>query len=191
MAYTNAEEVELFLNGRSLGRKRKGVALLAIPVGQKISDDLRFLTKHRIVWQVPYAPGALEAVAYNGGKPVATKEVKTAGAPARLTLEPDRARIRADGEDLSFVTVRVEDAGGTLVPGADNLVRFTVEGAGRIAAVDNGNAASLEPFQADRRQACSGLALLSVRSKRGEAGAIRVTATSDGLGAAGAVLRAE
>ena len=77
------------------------------------------------------------------------------------------------------------------MPGADNLVRFTVEGAGRIAAVDNGNAASLEPFQADHRQAFNGLALLVVRSKRAEAGPIRVTATSEGLGAAGAVLRAE
>ena len=191
MAYTNAEEVELFLNGQSLGRKRKGVELFAIPVGPKISDDLRFLTKYRIVWQVPFAPGTLKAVAYAGGKVVATREVKTAGAPARVVLEPDRARIRADGEDLSFVTVRIEDADGNLVPGADNLVRFTVEGAGLIAAVDNGNAASLEPFQADRRQAFSGLALLVVRSKRGEAGPIRVTATADGLGTAGAVLRAE
>jgi beta-galactosidase len=92
---------------------------------------------------------------------------------------------------LSFVTVRVEDAQGTPVPGADNLVRFAVEGAGRIAAVDNGNAASLEPFQADQRKAFNGLALLVIRSMRGQPGAIRVTATSDGLAQAGAVLRAE
>ena len=78
--------------------------------------------------------------------------------------------IRADGEDLSFVTVRVEDAEGNLVPGADNLVRFTVEGAGRVAAVDNGDPASLEPFQAKERKAFSGLALLVVRSNRGGLG---------------------
>ena len=191
MAYTNAEEVELFLNGQSLGRKKKGAELFAIPVGKKISDDLRFLTKYRIVWQVPYATGTLKAVAYTGGRPVATTEVKTAGAPARVVLAPDRARVHADGEDLSFVTVRIEDADGNLVPGADNLVRFAVEGAGRIAAVDNGNAASLEPFQADHRKAFGGLALLIVRSKQGEKGEIRVTATSDGLSGAGAVLRAE
>ncbi len=191
MAYTNAEEVELFLNGQSLGRKKKGVELFEMPVGPKISEELRFLTRYRLVWQVPYAPGTLKAVAYSGGKAVATTEAKTAGAPARLLLEPDRSRIRADGEDLSFLTVRIEDADGNLVPGADNLVRFAVEGAGRIAAVDNGNAASLEPFQADHRKAFGGLALLVVRSKRGEAGPIRVTATSDGLGAAGATLRAE
>jgi beta-galactosidase len=191
MAYTNAEEVELFLNGQSLGRKRKGVELLVLPVGEKISEELRFLTKYRIVWQVPYAPGTLKAVAYAGGKAVATREVRTAGAPARVVLEPDRARIRADGEDLSFVTVRIEDANGNLVPDADNLVRFAVEGAGRIAAVDNGNAASLEPFQAEHRKAFNGLALLVLRSKRGEPGAIRVTATSDGLAQAGAALIAE
>ena len=191
MAYTNAEEVELLLNGQSLGRKKKGAELLVIPVGQKISDDLRFLTKYRIVWQVPYAPGTLKAVAYTAGKPVASAEVKTAGAAARVVLAPDRTKIRADGEDLSFVTVRVEDGDGNLVPGADNLVKFAVEGPGRIAAVDNGNAASLEPFQADQRRAFSGLALLIVRSKRGERGEARVSATSDGLAGAVVVLRVE
>jgi beta-galactosidase len=190
MAYTNAEEVELLLNDRSLGRRRKGEPFV-MPVGQKISDDLRFATRYRLVWEVPYAPGVLKAVAYTGGQPVATMEVKTAGAPARVVLSPDRVKIRADGEDLSFVTVRIEDADGNLVPGADNLVRFAVEGAGRVAAVDNGNAASLEPFQAGERRAFSGLALLIVRSKRGERGEIRVTAASDGLAGAGAVLRAE
>ena len=190
MAYTNAEEVELFLNGQSLGRKKKGEPFV-MPVGQKISDDLRFTTRYRLVWEVPYAPGALKAVAYAGGKPVATTEVKTAGAAARVVLAPDRTKIRADGEDLSFVTVRVEDGDGNLVPGADNLVKFAVAGPGRIAAVDNGNAASLEPFQADQRRAFSGLALLIVRSKRDERGQVRVTATSDGLAGAVVVLRAE
>jgi beta-galactosidase len=190
MAYTNAAEVELFLNGRSLGRKTKGEAYV-IPVGKKISDDLRFTTKYRLVWEVPYAPGTLKAVAYSGGKPVATTEVRTAGAPARVALAPDRTTLHADGEDLSFVTVRIEDAGGKLVPAAENLVRFHVVGAGGIAAVDNGNAASIESFQADHRKAFGGLALLVVRSKRGETGPIRVTAASEGLAGADAVLRAE
>ena len=190
MAYTNAEEAELFLNGRSLGRKRKGEPYV-IPVGKKISEELRFTTKYRLVWQVPYEPGTLTAVGYAAGKAVVSSELKTAGAPARVVLVPDRARIRADGDDLSFVTVRIEDAGGTLVPDAANLVRFTVEGAGRIAGVDNGNPASLESFQARERQAFSGLALLIVRSNRGVSGSIRIQATSDGLTAAGANLRAE
>ena len=190
MAYTNAEEVELFLNGRSLGRKRKGEPWV-MPVGEKVSRDRTFTTKYRLVWEVPYEPGTLKAVAAVKGKAVATAEVKTARAAARVVLQPDRTTIRADGEDLSFVTVRVEDAAGTLVPGAENLVRFAVQGPGRIAAVDNGNAASLEPFQADRRKAFSGLALLVVRSKAGENGQILVTAASDGLAGARAAIRTE
>jgi beta-galactosidase len=190
MAYTNAEEVELRLNGRSLGRRRKGEEWV-MPVGEKISEDRTFTTRYRLVWEVPYEPGALEAVALRGGEPVARAAVRTAGAPSRLVLEPDRMTILSDGEDLSFVTVRVEDAEGNLVPDADNLVRFAVDGAGRIAAVDNGSPASLEPFQARQRRAFSGLALLVVRSNRGVRGSIRVEATSEGLAAAGATLRAE
>jgi beta-galactosidase len=190
MAYTNARDVELFLNGRSLGRKTKGAEPFVMPVGKNVSDDLRFSSRYRLVWQVPYAPGVLKAVAYADGKAVATTEVKTAGPPARVTLAPDRSLIRADGEDLSFVTVRVEDRDGDLCPSADNLVRFRVEGAGRIAAVDNGNAASVESFQASERKAFNGLALLIVRSKRGEAGIVRIAATSDGLAPAETSLRA-
>jgi beta-galactosidase len=191
MAYTNAEEVELFLNGRSLGRKRKGAPPVEIPVGKKISDDLRFLSKYRILWSVPYAPGTLRAVAYTGGQVVARSEVKTAGKATRVVLVSDRSRIRADGEDLSFVTVRIEDAAGTLVPDAADLVRFSVSGAGRIAAVDNGDAASLEPFQASQRKAFNGLALLIVRSSRDQKGSIRVMATASGLASADLTLLAE
>ena len=190
MAYTNAEEVELFLNGRSLGRRKKGEPY-SIPVGKKISEDLRFTTKYRVVWEVPYAPGTLTAVAFTGGQTVASAEVRTAGAPARVVLVPDRTTLHADGEDLAFVTVRIEDAEGNLVPDAENLVRFAVEGAGRVAAVDNGNPASLEPFQAKERKAFSGLALLVVRSNRGVSGSIRVQAESAGLLPAGVLLKAQ
>ena len=96
--------------------------------------------------------------------------MRTAGPPARVRLIPDRSRIQADGDDLSFVTVRIEDKDGNLCPAADNLVRFNVTGAGTIAAVDNGNAATVEPFHADRRKAFNGLALLIVRSKQGQPG---------------------
>jgi beta-galactosidase len=183
MVYTNAEEVDLLLNGRSLGRKKRGEAYV-LPVNQKVSNDLHFTTKYRLVWQVPYQPGTLEAVAYTGGKPVAKSVVKSAGAPARITLAPDRAAIRADGDDLSFVSVRVEDKDGNLVRNADNLIRITIEGKGSLAAVDNGNAASVESFQAPQRKAFSGMALVVVRSRRGDPGAIEVKAESDGLTAA-------
>jgi beta-galactosidase len=120
-------------------------------------------------------------VAYQNGKQVAVDEVRTAGAPAKVKLAADRAVIQADGDDLSFVTVRIEDQHGNLCPMADNMVHFDVTGAGTIAAVDNGNAATVEPFQADHRKAFSGMALLIVRSKAGEIGRIKVVATSEGL----------
>jgi beta-galactosidase len=191
MAYTNAEEVELVLNGRSLGRRRKGAETVEIPVGRKVSDDLRFQSKYRLMWQVPYAPGTLKAIAYSGGQAVASDEVRTAGRAARVVMAPDRSRIHADGEDLSFLTVRIEDAEGNIVPDASDRLRFAVTGAGRIAAVDNGNAASLEPFQGGERKAFSGMALLVVRSKRDEKGEIQVTAAATGLASARAVLTAE
>lgn len=188
MAYSNADEVELFLNGKSLGRQKRFGEPVEIPVGPNISADRKFSSKYRLVWRVPFAAGTLKAVAYRGGKQVAVDEVRTAGAPAKVKLTADRAAIHADGDDLSFLTVRVEDKDGNLCPMADNLVRFTVSGAGTIAAVDNGNAATVEPFQANQRKAFNGMALLIVRSKA-EAGAIHVTAASDGLTEASAELR--
>jgi beta-galactosidase len=162
-----------------------------MPVGQNVSEKKTFGTKYRFLWQVPYQPGTLRAVAYRGGKQVAADEVRTAGAAARVRLIPDRNTIHADGDDLSFVTVRIEDANGNLVPGSDNLVRFSVAGPGTIAAVDNGNAATTEPFQASERKAFSGMALVIVRSKPGEAGRIRLSASSAGLAAAEAAISAQ
>jgi len=181
MAYSNGDEVELFLNGKSLGRKKRFSEPVEIPVGNNISPDHKFSTRYRLLWQVPYQPGTLKAVAYQGGKQVAVDEVHTAGVAAKVRLIADRGAIQADGEDLSFITVRIEDKDGNLVPGADNLVHFTVTGAGSIAAVDNGNAATVEPFQANQRKAFSGMALLVVRSQKGQKGSIHITATSDRL----------
>jgi beta-galactosidase len=202
MVYSNGDEVELLLNGQSLGRKKRYSEPVALPVGRNVIggvgrtadkdliQDGKFLSKWRLEWQVPYAPGWLKAVAYQGGKQVAVQLMKTAGAPAQVKLIPDRSLIAADGDDLSFVTVRIEDKDGNLCPEADSQVHFNVTGAGTIEAVDNGNAATVEPFHADQRKAFNGLALLIVRSKRGQAGAIHVTATSDGLTQASAELTA-
>jgi beta-galactosidase len=139
------------------------------------------LTPWRMVWPVPWEPGTLRAVAYSGGREVASTEVRTAGRPARVSLEPDRTELVADGRDLSFVTVRIEDEDGNLCPLADNLVRFEVEGPGHRRAVGNGNPATLEPFQADERHAFGGLALLIVQSEREHPGTVRIKARSEGL----------
>ncbi len=171
--FTSGDEAELFLNGRSLGRKSRGPF------------------EYRLRWDdVVYAPGTLEAVSYKNGQRWASDVVKTAQAPARLEVQPDRSEIRADGRDLSFVTVRVVDQGGVLVPRADNRIRFTVDGPGEIAATDNGDPTSFEPFQAPERKAFSGLCLVIVRAKPGRSGRILLTATSDGLRAGTASITA-
>ena len=181
MVYSNGDEIELFLNGKSLGRKKRFSEPVELPVGPKVSADGKFLSKYRLLWQVPYQAGVLKAVAYRDGKEVAIDEVRTAGPPAKIELVPDRSLIQADGDDLSFITVRIEDKDGVLCPVADNEVNFTVTGEGQIAAVDNGNAATVEPFHASSRKAFNGLALLIVRSSSGEPGKIHVAAASPGL----------
>jgi len=181
MVYSNGDEVELFLNGKSLGRKKRFSEPEVLAVGPNVSGDGKFTSKYRLMWEVPFAPGTLKAVAYQNGKQSAVDEVRTSGVPAAIKLLPDRAVIHSDGDDLSFITVRVEDKDGNLCPMADNLVQFDVTGPGSIAAVDNGNAATTEPFQTDHRKAFNGLALLIVRSRSGPPGEIHVAATSENL----------
>lgn len=160
--YSNADEVELFLNNRSLGIKKKQ------------GEDLH------VMWRVNYMPGALKAVSRKNGKTVLTSEVKTAGVPAKIELIADRKAIKANGEDLSFVTVRILDADGNLVPRADNLVQFKIDGDAFVASVDNGDPVSHEPFKADYRKAFNGLALAIIQAKE-KTGKVKLTATSAGL----------
>lgn len=162
--YTSGDEGELFLNGKSLGRSKKG----------------KF--EYRLRWDdVIYEPGTLKVVTYKNGRPWATDEVSTAGAAARLTLIPDRRRIAADGKDLCFVTVVVQDAQGRTVPRAHPRISFTVDGPGQIVATDNGDPTDFDSFASTSRQAFNGLALVIVRPIAGQPGRIRIRAVSDGL----------
>ena len=161
-AYTNCDEVELFLNGASLGRRVKG------------DEDLH------LMWRVEYEAGTLSGVGYKGGSEVMRKAIRTAGEPAAILLSPDRSEIDADGSDLSFITVTVVDKDNIPVPHADNLVKFSVEGPGTIAGVDNGLQTSMEPFRADYRKAFNGKCLVVLRSGK-EKGEIKLTASSEGL----------
>jgi beta-galactosidase len=170
--YTSGDEAELFLNGRSLGRKRK---------------EKR---QYRLRWDdVAYEPGELRVIAYRTGKRWAEDAVKTTGAASRLTLAADRAMLGADGSDLSFVTVTVADKQGLLVPRSKNRLRFQVSGPGEIVAVDNGDATSLESFQSKERAAYNGLCLVVLRTLAGQPGAIRLTASADGLAGAKVLIR--
>ena len=161
-AYTNADEVELFLNGASLGVRRKP---------EEVSH---------LMWRVAYVPGTLRAVARKSERVVATQEVKTAGAPARVALAPDRPAIHADGSDLSFVTVTMVDGAGVPVPTADHLVRLRLDGDARIAGVDNGDQVSHAPFKADSVRLFEGKALVIVRAGR-TAGMATLTAVAEGV----------
>ena len=125
-AYSNGEEVELFLNGQSLGRQ-------PMP---RVSE---------LKWKVKYAPGTLSAKAYRGGRVVAETKVETTTAPVVVRLTPDRASINADGEDLSIITVAITDAQGRIVPTAGNKVAFALTGPGRIIGVGNGDPSCHEP----------------------------------------------
>jgi beta-galactosidase len=162
--FTSGDEGELFLNGKSLGRKQKGPY------------------EYRLRWDdVVYQPGTLKVITYNNGKRWASDEMKTAGNPAKLKLAPDRDRIRADGRDLSFVTVTVTDQDGLTAPRSDNRIHFDLEGPGEIVATDNGDATSFESFQSHDRKTFNGLCLVIVRGKAGQPGKIEVTARADGL----------
>src|SRR6266496_6137643 len=167
--YNNADEVELFLNGKSLGVKKK------------TGDDLH------VMWRVVDEPGTLKAVSHKNGKVVLTKEIKTAGAPAKIILSADRKTIKADGNDLSFVTAKIVDKDDNLIPDADNFVKFNVSGEGFIAGVDNGSETSMESFKAGERKAFNGMCLAVIQSKE-KAGNIKLTATSEGLSSASIII---
>lgn len=188
--YTNCDEAELFVNGKSYGRKKMGVDKTIIPVsfyGWR-NRSTEFSSPYRLNWTIPYTPGELKVVAYKNGKEILHKSIRTASKPYAIKLEADRNLIKADGQDLSFITVKIEDENGNPHPLADNLVNFKISGPGIIAAVDNGNAASLEPFQVNYRKAFNGLCLLVVKSKKGEVGDIIVEASSTNLVSASILL---
>ena len=160
--FNHADEVELFINGRSQGVKT-------------MPED-----KYHVVWRVKYEPGTIKAVSRKDGKVVVEKEIHTAGEPAQIRLSADRTEIQADGTDLSFITVEIVDKDGNLCPNADNLVNFDVQGAAFIAGVDNGNQTSMESFKAPHRKAFYGKCLV-VLQNNGERGDIQLNAVSEGL----------
>ncbi|MBV6505971.1 MAG: Beta-galactosidase BoGH2A [Syntrophorhabdaceae bacterium] len=162
--FTSGDEAELFLNSKSLGRKKKGQY------------------EYRLRWdEVKYEPGELKVVANKNGKKWAENVVRTTGEPVRLEASADRDKIRADGKDLAFITVRVSDKNGLTVPNAMHPITFEIKGSGEIVATDNGDPTNLVPFPSHEREAFNGLALVIIRAKRGESGTITVTAKSPGL----------
>jgi beta-galactosidase len=145
--YSSCTEVELFLNGKSLGKKKNGR-----------SNEF---TNH---WQVPYQAGELKATGYSGKKKVCESIIVTAGETTRIKARADRNILKSGGQDLSYVTVELTDKDGNLNPKAENLLKFSLEGPGEIIAVANANPVSLESYQQPKRHAWKGKCLVIVRS---------------------------
>lgn len=162
--YSSGDEVELFLNGKSLGRKQKQAF------------------EYRFRWdEVLYEPGELKAVAYKNKKVWAEETVRTTGAPVKLKLTPDKTILQSDGEDLIFVRVSVLDADGNEVPTAEPLISATLSGPGKIVATDNGDPTCLIPFPKTERPAFNGLFLAIVKADRGTEGTLHFCVESEGL----------
>ena len=162
--FTTGDEVELFLNGKSKGRKKKGEL------------------EYRLRWDdILYEAGELKAVAYKNGEQWAENVVQTTGEAFSLKMEVDRDRITADRKDLAFVTVKVTDREGRMVPDAAFPVRFIVEGPGEIVATDNGDPSDMLAFPSSQRNTFSGKCLAIVRGKVDEPGIITIKALSPGL----------
>jgi beta-galactosidase len=160
--YTNMDEVELFLNGKSLGSKKK--------TGGQM----------HIVWNTIYTPGTLKAVGSKEGREGLVRQINTAGKPLKIILQPDRTTLSADGNDLCFVTVKVVDKDSNLVPYADNLVSFEISGSGNLAAVDNGLQTSIESFKTNSVKAFNGMCLAIIQADE-TVGRIIIKAASPGL----------
>lgn len=170
--YTSGDEAELFVNGKSQGRRK-------LEAGEC-----------RLRWDdVVYQPGEVHVVAYKNGKEWAKDSMKTTGNAAQLSLTADRADIHNDGKDLSFITTRVTDSSGLLVPRSSNSIHFSIEGPGEIVATDNGDATSFESFQSPIRHAYNGMALVIVRAKPGQGGEIHLKAEAKGLKSVTIIIR--
>ena len=162
--YNNADEVELMLNGRSLGRSKKSA------------------TRLHALWEgITFEAGEITAIAYKDGKEVMRQSRRTADEPASVTLTADREVIAADGYDLSYITIDCVDKDGNFMPTAMNQLYFEVSGAGELIGVDNGNAAGMESLKGSKMKLFHGKALAIVRSLRGQSGKITLTVKGDGM----------
>ena len=181
--YTNYPSAELFINGKSQGKRTKDLSVTVHNSGDSLSTaQFKRQQRYRLMWlDTRYEPGTVKVVAYDEqGNAVAEKEMKTAGKPYRIELIADRSTLAADGRDLSFVTVKVVDKEGNLCPNASNQITFKVNGKGYYRAGANGDPTSLESFQEPRMKVFSGMMTAIVASTE-EPGKITLTATAKGL----------
>lgn len=182
--YTSYPEAELWINGRSMGRRRKAEGL-RVPDRQPSTPDVarQRATRYRLMWDdVRYEPGELRVVAYDHeGHAAAQQTLHTAGAPSQIHLEADRTELSADGQDLAYITVELTDAQGTPLPSASDLISVNVSGAGRLRALCNGDATSLESFTGQQMHLFSGKLVITVQATR-QTGEMLVDVSCPALG---------
>ncbi|MBQ6612843.1 MAG: DUF4982 domain-containing protein [Alistipes sp.] len=194
--YTNYPSAELFINGVSQGIRTKDTSISAEETWEKESEEtptsFTRQKRYRLMWMdTKYEPGTVKVVAYDAeGNAVAQKEICTAGAPHHIELKADRMIIKADGKDLSFITVKVVDANGNLCPDAQHLVKYSVKGNGWYRAGANGDPTSLELFHKPQMKVFNGMMTAIVQSTE-TAGDITLTATAKGLKSAKITIKAE
>lgn len=181
--YTNYPTAEVFINGKSQGKRTKDTSIKVYNTEDTVGST-RFLRqqRYRLMWMdTKYEPGTVKVVAYDeNGKAVAETEMHTAGKPHHIELVADRSQIKADGKDLSFITVKVVDKDGNLCPLADNEIKFKVKGKGFYRAGANGDPTSLESFQAPHMHVFNGM-MTAIVSSTEEPGKITLEATGKGL----------
>lgn len=181
--YTNYPSAELFINGKSQGRRTKDMSInVENSADEASAQNLKRLGRYRLMWMdTKYEPGTVKVVAYDEqGHVAAEKEMRTAGKPHRIELLADRTAIAADGKDLAFVTVRVVDKDGNLCPDVQSLVKFKVKGKGFYRAGANGNPASLDLFHEPAMHLFNGMMTAVVQSTE-QVGGIILEATAKGL----------
>ena len=168
--FSNCDSVELLINGNSQGVK-----------------SMTNCTEKKMIWHVKYAKGEIKALGIHGGKIEADDVLKTAGEPQRIIMEADKKEIKADGLDLTYLTIKVVDKNGIVVPSANNKIKFSVSGDGTNAGVGNGNILSDECLQGDFRSVFNGTCQLIVRSTQ-KPGAIKISAKSKDLQSASIII---
>lgn len=191
--YTNYPSAELFINGKSQGKRTKDLSIKRDASANKEAEKtFERQKRYRLMWMdTKYEPGSVKVVAYDeNGKAVAEKELKTAGAPHRIELSVDRSEIKADGKDLAFINVKVVDKEGNFCPEETRLIKFKVTGKGSYKAAANGNPASLESFQAPEMKLFSGQLTAIVQSSE-KAGDIVFEASAKGVKSAKIVVKAK
>ena len=181
--YTNYPSAEVFINGKSQGKRTKDLSVTPENSADSASTaNFKRQQRYRLMWMdTKYEPGTVKVVAYNDkGEAVAEKEIHTAGKPDHIELVADRNEIKADGKDLSFVTVRVVDKDGNLCPDAQHLIKYSVKGAGTYRAGANGDPTSIELFHLPQMKVFNGMMTAIVQSTD-KPGEITLTATGKGL----------